>query len=109
MQIKVLVENGVYFILASELINNGLHVSDRFTSEREQLRRTALRVKPTFPFNANLACFKSNIHAPNFMVFFNVLIARKRGQRNPRVTRKGWRLVSNGLLLTTNRYHARHL
>ena len=71
--------------------------------------RIALRVKPTFPFNPNLACFEINIHMPNFMVFFNVLIGRKRGQWNQGVTRKGQHLISNGLLLTMNRYHARHL
>ena len=71
--------------------------------------RIALRVKPTFSFNPNLACFEINIHAPNFMVFLNVPIRFKRSQRNQQATRKGRCLVSNGLLWTTNRYHVRHL
>ena len=71
--------------------------------------RIALRVKLTFSFNPNLACFEINIHAPNFMVFSNVPIRFKGSQQNQRPTRKGRRLISNGLLLTTNRYHVRHL
>ena len=103
VQIKVFV---VYFILASKLINNGLHISDRFTYEREPLIRIALRGKPTLSFNPNLARFKINIHTPKTSLASNVLIGRKRRKR---ATRKGRHLISNGLLLTTNRYHARHL